>query len=198
DADQADDSDQDTDDADDESDDVENDLEDNPGYSGKFKALQNRLNAVTNRLDSLSAKAIDEVALTERYDRVKALQSEVGAVLLTINQIQDKVTKEIEQDDAVEEKESVKEKDLMKEWKIQFSKALDEKTLSELDIIVLDQDKNLVETTFTYSVATKSVTISPLQPYQSGKTYTLYIGKKISSKEGKGLKNSVKMNFSIQ
>ena len=53
---------------------VEKELQNNQGYIGKFKALQNRLNAVTNRLDRLSLKGVESTLLTERYNRIKELQ----------------------------------------------------------------------------------------------------------------------------
>ncbi|MFK2827099.1 Ig-like domain-containing protein [Bacillus sp. B190/17] len=185
-------------DADDDEDEVENEVKEHPGYMGKFKALHNRLNAVTKQLDSLSSRGADKAALKERYDRIAALHKDIDAVLAAITQIQDKVKEEIDKDETVEERTPVKNAPVTKEWRIKFSKKLDAATLSELDIVVLDEQRNLVETTFSYSDATKTITVSPLQPYEAGKTYTLYIGKKISDTAGTNLKNSVKMNFTVK
>lgn len=182
----------------DEVEEVEEDLKENQGYVGKFHALQNRLNAITKQLDSLASKGMDSTILAERYDRVVALTNEVEEALATVNQIQDQIQEEIEKDYTVQEKTSVTDAPLTKEWNIKFSKILDTTTLSNLDIIVLDAERSLVETTVNYSDTSQTVTISPLQPYKAGETYTLYIGKGISGKDGSDLVNSVKMNFTVQ
>ncbi|MBM7648451.1 hypothetical protein JOC78_001393 [Bacillus ectoiniformans] len=176
---------------------VENEVKAFPGYAGKFHALENRLNAVTNQLNALSRKGADSAALKERYDRIATLKAEITAIVAQIKGIQENVNEEIEKDESVLEKAPVEDVATTKEWTIKFNQRLDEKTLSELDIIILDEEKNLVETTFSYSSKTKSITVSALQPYEAGSTYTLYIGKKISGLNGKDLKNSVKMNFSV-
>lgn len=169
-------------------------LDDRPGYAGKFNALQNQLSAVSNRLDGLEAKGADTA---ERRERVAVLQEDVKAVLASIGAIQEKVKETVKADKKAEEKKAVQTKEAAKEWKIKFSKGLDEATLSELDIVVLDAEQNLVETTLNYDVKTSAVTVVPGQPYQAGQTYTLYIGKGISGADGVDLKNSVKMNFTI-
>ncbi len=176
---------------------VEKELQNNQGYAGKFKALQNRLNAVAKRLDELSAKGVDSAVLTERYNRVMELHNAVAEAAATIMQIEDKVKETIENDDKVIEEAPADDVPLTKEWNIKFSGELDETTLSELDIVVINGEQGLVETAISYSAATKTVVITPLQPYKAGETYMLYIGKEISGKTGLDLKNSVKMEFTV-
>lgn len=177
---------------------VEHELQDNPGYAGKLHALQNRLAAVTKQLDALSAKGFDPERLQVYYDRITALHVKIDGVLATIGQVQTKIQEKIKTDDRIEEKAPVVEKSPVKPWYIKFNKKLDAQTLSNLDIVVLDQNQNLVETTFTYSESDKTITVSPLQQYKLGETYTLFIGKEISDTNGKSLKNAIKMNFSIK
>ena len=177
---------------------VENELKEKPGYTGKFTALQNRLNAVTNHLNSLAKKGVDSTELQKRYDRITTLDTKIEEIIATMSQVQNKVTEQINNETNVQEKQAVEDAPVTKEWKIQFNKKLNANTLSNLNIIVLDSKGNLVETTFTYSTETKTITVSPLQEYVEGETYTLFIGKEISDIKGGSLKNAVKMKFTTK
>jgi len=64
--------------------------------------------------------------------------------------------------------------------------------------VVLDVDQNIVETSITYSEETNSIILTPLQPYESGESYTLFISNNISGENGSDLANSVKMEFSVE
>lgn len=177
---------------------VEDKLKEHQGYIGKFNSLQNQLNAVTKQLDVLSSKGFDRTILAERYDRIASLSQELAEVLAHIKDVQDQVKEAIKKDTTVEEIPPVTTIPPTKEWKIKFNKKLDKNTLSNLDIIVMDSEKNIIETTFSYSDKTETVTITSLQHYTAGETYTLYIGKQIAANNGLTLKNSYKMNFSIK
>ncbi|WP_431028129.1 Ig-like domain-containing protein [Lysinibacillus sp. LZ02] len=177
---------------------IEEAVEEYNDYLGKFTALRNRLNAVVHQLDALNKKGVDSALLTERYDRVAALQEKLDAAVAKITQVQDQVIEKIKNDPAIEVKPAKEEKDPKKEWTVQFNKHLDEKALSELAVVVYDEQQNLVETTMTYNAQKKSIIITPTQAYKAGAQYTLYIGKEITSANGEGLKKSVKMNFTIR
>ncbi|SOC06080.1 Ig-like domain-containing protein [Ureibacillus xyleni] len=177
---------------------VESELKKYPGYEGKLNALLNRLNGVSNRLNGLSSKGAATEELQARIDRVEAMKVEIQKVKTTLTQIEKKVKEEVTQDTSAEEKESQTPVDTTKDWTIQFSKGIDISTLSNLDIVVLDEEQNLVETTISYLPDSNAVKISSSQPYESGKTYTLYIGNDISSESGLNLKNSVKMTFTVK
>lgn len=177
---------------------VEDELKEKPGYAGKFTALQNRLNAVTNHLNSLAKKGIDSTELQKRYDRIASLDTKIEEIIATMSQVQNKVTEQISNETDIQEEQAVEDAPVTKEWKIQFNKKLNANTLSNLNIIVLDSKGNLVETTFTYSAETKTITVSPLQEYVEGETYTLFIGKEISDIKGGSLKNAVKMKFTTK
>ncbi|MEM1502825.1 S-layer homology domain-containing protein [Domibacillus sp. 8LH] len=174
---------------------VEKDLEGQPGYRGKFGALENRLNAVSKQVASLASKGAEAAAVAERQARIDALKKDVAAVLASIGQIEKEVQAEIKADKTVKEKAAKKGVALTKSWTIKFSKSLDADTVSTLDLVVMDAEGSLVETTFTYSDKTKSITLTPLQPYQKGAVYTLYIGKGIEGTDGVQLKHTVKMDF---
>lgn len=178
---------------------VEEELNEYPGYAGKFNALQNRLDAVNKRLDSFAAKGTAAEELQSRYGRIELLSTQINEVLTALKELQNDVQEKVDNDESAEELEPAKsEVPASKEWNIKFSQKLNEKTLSNLDIIVLDTAENLIETSISYSEETKSITIKPDQPYKAGETYTLYIGKDISGENGLKLRNSVKMTFSIE
>lgn len=178
--------------------DVDQELDKYPGYKGKLNALKNRLNAVTNRLDSLSSKSGTTEELQARYDQVKSLIAEIDKALASIDNVQNEIKEDISNDETVEELAPAEDVATTKEWKIQFSNDLDISTLSNLDVVILDSNQNIVETTITYSEETKTVSISPVTPYQSGESYTLYIGNKISAENGTNLTNSVTKEFTVQ
>ncbi|SFA53303.1 Ig-like domain-containing protein [Parageobacillus thermantarcticus] len=177
---------------------IEEDVQENPSYIGKLHALENRLNAVKNRLDALSSKISDQALLQERYDRIEALRTEIQQLLSSMDNIGKKIKEQIEKDEEAEEKETVTGVPATKEWAVKFNKSLDEQTLSEIDFVVLDADGNVVETTIQYEDAERTVKVIPLQPYKSGQTYTLYIGKEIKDMKGLSLKKAVKMKFVVK
>lgn len=176
---------------------LEDAIKEQSDYNGKMKSLENQLNSVEKKLEQLAANGADSSLIAERRDRIAAVKLKIAESAAEIGQIQEKVIEKIQNDTNVEERATVTEENITKPWNIKFSKKLDQKTLSELVIIVHDEQNNLIETTATYD-ADKTVTITPLQPYKSGGTYTLYIGKELSSADGEGLKNSVKMKFTIK
>lgn len=188
--------DDDSEDSDDDDDDLDDDLDDEPGYRGKFNALQNRLNAVSLQLDKLEAKGGDAAAIESRRARLTATSGQVTEALAALGQIEQKVRRDFDDDD-VEEKAAKLGVALAKDWTITFNKKLDDATLSTLDIVVLNAAGNLVETEFVYNDATKSISMQPLQPYTPGETYTLYVSKGVASTDGARLQSAVKMTFTV-
>lgn len=175
---------------------LEKELRQYSGYLGKFGALENRLNAVSKKLNQLASKGVSEEELQARIDRVNELQNEIDKTLETLTDVQNKVKEKIQKDTKVKKKKPVKAK-ANKKWKIKFSQKLDKKTLTHLDIVILDSKQNIIETTLSYSHKDKTVTVNPAQPYKVGESYTLYIGKDIQSEKGLNLENSIKMEFVV-
>jgi hypothetical protein len=63
---------------------------------------------------------------------------------------------------------------------------------------VLDANENLVEVQLSYDKQTNTLKVVPTQPYKSGETYTLYIGKDIEGENGFSLKHAVKVEFTVE
>lgn len=167
----------------------------NPDYSSKFTALQEQLDAITIELNAIKERGFGEDLLAPRYAKVVAIKGHVDEVLAAVNAVQ----KAFIEDKTAEVKEAKKDiTNVNKPWNVKFNKALDEKQLSEMDIVVLDENKKVVETVFSPTGDMKTVTITPVSPYAPQKTYTVYIGKKIAGANGQKIKNSVKMNFSVK
>lgn len=184
------------DDDSDDDDEVEKELKKYPGYHGKFNSLKNRLNAVSNQLNSLESKGVTSEELQQRYDHIEDLTYQINFILSSFEDIETKIKEKVKKDKKakkIERKDAVEQN---KSWYIKFSKELDPKTLSDLDIVVFDENDNLIETVILY--ASQVVTVTPMQSYESGKTYTLYIGKDIKSEQGYKLSNSVKMQFNVK
>lgn len=85
--------------------------------------------------------------------------------------------------------------DNLKTWTIGFNKALDPSTITSTNIYVDDQQGSLFPTKLELSSDKKSVKIVPLSVYMQAPTYYLNILKKIQSKDGENLKESIKMPF---
>ncbi|WMJ79321.1 Ig-like domain-containing protein [Clostridium sp. MB40-C1] len=85
-----------------------------------------------------------------------------------------------------------------KTWEINFSGALDIKTITEKNIYVLDSNKSIVPMLYVLdTVKNNKISVTPVKDYNRGETYTLYI-KDLKSTSGKILKERTKMDFVIQ
>lgn len=84
-----------------------------------------------------------------------------------------------------------------KEWQIKFSKEVNKNTINSDNIYVLDSKGNKVAINISNG-SDNILRISPVNSYISGETYSLYISKKVSSKEGEILTNALKYNFIVE
>ena len=85
-----------------------------------------------------------------------------------------------------------------KEWKINFSKEIDESSLKDSIFICKQGTNSNFPITLQLSEDKKSVKIAHNIPFEIGENYTIYINKDINNVEGDAnLKNSIKMSFSI-
>ncbi|WPC40531.1 Ig-like domain-containing protein [Clostridium sp. JS66] len=85
-----------------------------------------------------------------------------------------------------------------KVWTIAFTKEVAVKYDVASNIIVLDSSGKIVPVKINILSNKKCITIIPVSGmYKLGETYTLYVNKKMSSAEGKDLKSSYKINFTI-
>lgn len=84
-----------------------------------------------------------------------------------------------------------------KEWHIKFSKEADKSTINGDNIYVLDSKGNKVDINISYG-SDDVLRISPANGYISGGTYSLYISKKVLSKDKTPLTNALRYNFTVQ
>ncbi|WP_301107719.1 Ig-like domain-containing protein [Sporosarcina sp.] len=177
---------------------LEEAVEEYNDYVGKFGELEKRLAAVELQLNRLAEAGADAAMIKERAGRIAELKMKLAASLEDLGRIQTSIMDKIKNDHEAEIKEEREEKLTTKEWVIKFNQKLDEKTLSELSIVVYDANNNLIETAMAYDANKQAIIVTPLQAYKTNSLYTLYIGNDISSQDGKKLKNSVKMSFWIK
>jgi len=83
-----------------------------------------------------------------------------------------------------------------KVWSIKFSKEADRETITPENVYVLDSKGNKVDINISYD-SSNVLKIYPVNKYTAGETYSLYISKKVASKDGKALTNALKYNFTI-
>lgn len=177
---------------------LEEAVEEYNDYTGKFTSLSHRLDGISSQLDSLATRISDPALLTSRYERIEQLRLDLTAATDKINGIQNTVIKKIKNDYDAEVKPEAPVEDALKPWNIKFSKPLDEQAISELNVVVVDSANNLIATTTTYDIATRSLAITPQQAYKTGERYTLFIDKEIKSHNGKTLKKSIKKTFYVK
>lgn len=85
---------------------------------------------------------------------------------------------------------------LNKDWTIRFNMNIDESTINEENIYILDSEgnRNDCEIAFPDIEEFNFINITPVSNYNSGEEYTLYI-KDVRSTSGKGLEEVVTMNY---
>lgn len=83
-----------------------------------------------------------------------------------------------------------------KTWTIKFNQTINPSSVILSNIYITDEQGNKIPTTdpklFTDE---KSIIITPIAEYESGKIYYLYIKKEIKSPSGQNIKNNIRMPF---
>lgn len=87
-----------------------------------------------------------------------------------------------------------------KEWVVTFSLPVDEESVTSNTVYVVDEnkEKQVIKAEVSLGDSEKVIVSPPLNGYEEGKTYTLYITDKIKSKNGKSLTDGVEMDFTIE
>jgi N-acetylmuramoyl-L-alanine amidase len=83
-----------------------------------------------------------------------------------------------------------------KVWTIKFNNELDPDSINTDNIVVLN-DKNEEVKIKVECKDSKTVSVSPLESYEEGKTYTLLIKDQVKSKDGNKIKTPIRMKFTI-
>lgn len=84
-----------------------------------------------------------------------------------------------------------------KQIRVTFSKELDESTLNDDNVYVLDSKDNKVDIVMSYDKASTTLKVSPRSFYKAEESYRLYLTRNILSKYGEQLKQGVKYNFTV-
>lgn len=82
-----------------------------------------------------------------------------------------------------------------KAWQVGFSENIDAATVDKDSVYVTDESGNKVDVKL--GVSDNVLTITPANNYTSGKTYDLYIGSKVSGKDGKAVTKALEYEFTI-
>lgn len=82
-----------------------------------------------------------------------------------------------------------------KVWNIKFNMDLNKDTVNSNNIMVLDANQQPVPINVACGGDNKSVTVAPVNSYDSGKTYSLIITKNVQAASGKNIEIPKKMNF---
>lgn len=85
-----------------------------------------------------------------------------------------------------------------KVWHIVFNMEFNKSTVNSNNIIVLDEKQQHVPVTVCCGQDNKSVTVSPVNSYVSGKTYNLIITKNVQAASGKTMGSPKRMKFSTK
>lgn len=84
-----------------------------------------------------------------------------------------------------------------KVWTIKLNKQLNPNSISQFTIYVKDANHTIVASAIAGIDGTTAIVKAPVNGYQPGATYTLYITKGLQSQTNTTLKNPIKMNFTI-
>jgi N-acetylmuramoyl-L-alanine amidase len=82
-----------------------------------------------------------------------------------------------------------------KEWTIKFNKTIDLKTVNTRNIRVLDENNEKIQVKLRLGRDKKSINVEPIQEYEYGKTYYLFIEEGLKSIDGKKLTEETRMEF---
>jgi len=86
-------------------------------------------------------------------------------------------------------------KDTSKKWDIKLSQAIDEKTVTTNNISMKDSKGNSID--FNVYCNGTVMTIIPINKFEIGEQYVVYISEKVLSINGKGIKNGYYFTFEI-
>lgn len=83
-------------------------------------------------------------------------------------------------------------------WKIKFNHSLDESTLYDNINVVQAVTNERLKITIDYDESNNSITIKPLNYYNHGNEYILFIGTGVKSSKGSNLKQGIRFDFSVK
>lgn len=86
---------------------------------------------------------------------------------------------------------------LNKAWDIKFNKDIDETTINNKNIVVVDDKNNNVSINVKYKNS-RQVEVSPINNYKPSSNYTMFINEDIKSTDGKKIKIPAKIEFSTE
>lgn len=85
-----------------------------------------------------------------------------------------------------------------RDWTISFSCKLDEATVNQQNIYIIDSLGQPLVVTPTMSADGQSVIVHPQQPYQANQIYYLFISSNVRSSSGQSLQPAIRMKFTYQ
>jgi len=80
---------------------------------------------------------------------------------------------------------------------VPFDSALMASTVSRSNVYVADEQGSRIPVSREMGSGNKSIIVSPLEQYEAGKTYTLYIRKAVKYEAGGEIKNGLKLKFTV-
>jgi N-acetylmuramoyl-L-alanine amidase len=83
-----------------------------------------------------------------------------------------------------------------KVWHIKFNMDLNKNTVNSNNIMVLDEKQQAVAVNVSCGEDNRSVTVTPVNSYNSGKTYSLIVTKNVQAISGKNIEIPKRMKFS--
>ena len=144
-------------------------------------------NVATVDKGSVYARGAGEAIITGTYNGL-----EVKIKILVKSNIPDPSNEFVEW----ESKENV---EIDKSWDVKFNVPVDTKTINQKNIYVTDENGKILPLLYIIDRSRDSttITLTPVENYKNGNTYTLWI-KDVLSEDGKVLKQNTKMKFIIK
>jgi len=82
-------------------------------------------------------------------------------------------------------------------WRVRFNTALDPQTINNSNLTISSSGGKQIKTNITYNSLENEIEIEPLEPYAKEETYTLHISKRVTTKGGRPLKETVDVQFRL-
>jgi hypothetical protein len=96
--------------------------------------------------------------------------------------------------------EIVEDKDIIypkNTWYIDFNKKIDEVTINDSSIYLIDSNDEKIETSISINKENNLLKLQPAEYLSGWKTYTLVVNEKVKSEDGESIKNNIKKKFNM-
>lgn len=160
---------------------------------------ENNISKLVISMDELNkVLSVDSITMKFGFDDKSNWISFNSSQLKPLLDSSNNNTKVVDDGDFVLLKE-VDDVDVNKDWTIKFKDSVDEKSLDDSKIFVLDENNQIINVNlYLDGNNDKQVIVKHINSYESGKTYRIYITKDVKSKRNQNLGKAILFKFTTK